>query len=268
LQASGLVSILIHAAAVAAAAVTVMWMGLAPESVPTPTAAHGREPEQLPRMIFLPKAGPAAGGGGGGNRQPMPPSRAQAIGRDRMTIPVGRPVVPSGERTDATAAPPGLALAVKPLASGTSLLLGLPDAPASRPFSQGPGIGGGVGTGRGTGIGSGTGPGIGSGSGGGFGGGAYRLGSGGVVAPTLLKEVRPKYTPAALRDRLEGTVVLEVVVGRDGHPGAIRVIRSLDPGGLDQEAILAARDWRFTPGRVGDTPVDVLVTIQVDFHIR
>jgi TonB family protein len=160
-----------------------------------------------------------------------------------------------------------LVLDVKPLASGTSQLIGLPDAPSSRPFSQGPGSGGGVGDGSGTGIGSGVGPGLGSGSGGGFGGGAYRLGSG-VVAPTLLKEVRPKYTPDALRDRIQGTVVLEVVVGRDGRPTAIRVMRSLDPAGLDEEAVLAARDWRFTPGRVGDTPVDVLVTIQVDFTIR
>jgi TonB family protein len=267
LRASGVVSILIHAGALAAALLTVMVMGPGPESVPSPTRPDSRESLQLPRMIFLPKTGPAGGGGGGGNRQPAPPSRAQAIGRDRMTIPAGKPVIPWREPVDATPAPPALALAVKPLASGTSVLLGLPDAPASRPFSQGPGVGGGVGAGRGTGIGSGTGPGIGPGSGGGFGGGAYRVGSGGVVPPALLKEVRPKYTPDALRDRIEGTVVLEVVVGRDGHPGAIRVIRPLDPG-LDNEAILAAREWRFTPGRVGDTPVDVLVTIQVDFHIR
>jgi outer membrane biosynthesis protein TonB len=46
-----------------------------------------------------------------------------------------------------------------------------------------------------------------------------------------------------------------------------RVTRSLDPG-LDSEAIAAARDWRFAPGRVGNTPVDVLVTILLDFNTR
>jgi TonB family protein len=148
------------------------------------------------------------------------------------------------------------------------VLIGLPDAPSSFPFSQGPGFGGGVGDGTGTGIGSGTGPGLGPGSGGGFGGGVYRAGAGGVVPPTLVKEVKPKYTPDALRRRVQGAVVLEAIVGRDGQPFAIRVIQSLDPGGLDEEAVLAARGWRFTPGRVGDTVVDVLVIIQLDFQVH
>jgi TonB family protein len=62
--------------------------------------------------------------------------------------------------------------------------------------------------------------------------------------------------------------MLEVVVGRDGIPLAIRITRSLDPGGLDEEAVAAVREWRFTPGHVGDIPVDVLVTIQLDFHVQ
>jgi protein TonB len=107
---------------------------------------------------------------------------------------------------------------------------------------------------------------MGAGSGGGFGGGAYRLGSG-VTPPTVLKQVTPKYTADAMRQRIQGVVVLEVVISRDGVPTAIRVTRSLDPG-LDGEAIAAAREWRFTPGRIGDMPVDVLVTILLDFNVR
>jgi periplasmic protein TonB len=159
-----------------------------------------------------------------------------------------------------------MVLDAKPLAAGTALLAGLSDAEPSLLFSQGPGFGGGVGSGVGTGIGSGTGPGAGPGSGGGFGGGAYRAGNG-VVAPTLLREVRPTYTADAVQQRIQGTVVLEVVVGEDGIPRAVRVTRPLDSG-LDQEAIAAVRAWRFTPGRIGNTPVDVLVTILVDFHLR
>jgi outer membrane biosynthesis protein TonB len=45
------------------------------------------------------------------------------------------------------------------------------------------------------------------------------------------------------------------------------VTRSLDPG-LDDEAIAATREWRFEPGRVGNTPVDVLVTVLLDFNVR
>jgi protein TonB len=134
-------------------------------------------------------------------------------------------------------------------------------------MSGGPGSGGGVGTGVGTGVGSGTGPGLGQGAGGGFGGGTYRVG-GGVIAPTLVKQVRPKYTSEALRDKIQGTVILEVVVGRDGIPAAIQVTRSLDPYGLDREAIEAVREWRFIPGRIGGTPVDVLVSVQLDFRLH
>ena len=145
--------------------------------------------------------------------------------------------------------------------------IGAPEAPSSLPFSQGPGTGGGVGTGVGTGIGSGTGPGLGPGSGGGFGGGTYRPGNG-VSAPTLLSQVRPNYTSEAMRRKIQGTVILDVIVGRDGVPSAMRVVRSLDADGLDEEAMRAVQQWRFNPGRIGDTPVDVLVRIVLEFHIH
>jgi protein TonB len=69
-------------------------------------------------------------------------------------------------------------------------------------------------------------------------------------------------------DRIEGNVLLELIVRSNGVPSDIRVIRSLDPGGLDQEAIRAASQWRFEPGRLNGVPVDVAVSLQVDFHIR
>jgi TonB family protein len=116
-------------------------------------------------------------------------------------------------------------------------------------------------------MGSGRGPGFGPGSGGGTGGGVYRAG-GAVSAPRLIKEVKPKYTSEALVTRLQGTVVLEVIVTADGCASRIRIVRSLDPGGLDEEALAAVAQWRFEPGRLGRAPVDVLVTIVLDFSIR
>jgi TonB family protein len=246
-----------------------MLLALAIRSGTTPAAPEAparREPLHLPRMVFLQRPEPGGGGGGGGKRMAQPPSRAQARGNDRLTMPVAAPVVMSEQPRDTPTPAAQLVLDARPLAGGTDLLIGLPEAPASLPFSGGPGSGGGVGSGTGTGLGSGSGPGIGPGSGGGFGGGAYHLGRG-VVAPTLLKKVRPNYTVDALRQGLQGTVALEVVVSRDGVPVAIRVTRSLDPHGLDEEAITAVREWRFVPGRIGDTPVDVLVNILLDFRI-
>jgi len=158
-------------------------------------------------------------------------------------------------------------LDAKPLASGIFEQIGLPTGAIVSGTSTGPGSGGGVGTGVGTGMGSGDGPGLGPGSGGGTGGGVYRAG-GAVSAPRLIKEVKPGYTKDALRQMIRGTVVLDVVVRADGCPSQIRVVKSLDRGGLDDEAVAAVAQWRFEPGRLAGAPVDVLVTIMVDFSIH
>lgn len=265
---SGLVSLVWHLTVVTALILAAR-LAIAPEASPPSIADRQRattQPVQVPRIVFLQKPGPSGGGGGGGTRQSVPPSRAQGVGRDRQTLPIPRPLVVSEQPTDLARLPQQVLLDSIPLASGTAFQAGLPDAPPSLGFSQGPGSGGGVGTGTGTGIGSGTGPGWGSGSGGGFGGGAYQLGSG-VVPPALLRQVKPKYTSEALMQKIQGTVVLEVVVGREGRPIRMRVTRSLDRG-LDEEAITAVREWQFKPGRIGDTPVDVLVSVWVDFRIN
>jgi protein TonB len=89
-----------------------------------------------------------------------------------------------------------------------------------------------------------------------------------VTAPRVITEVKPTYTSDALRYRIQGTVVLELVVTHEGLPSEIRVVRSLDSHGLDAQAVAAVAQWRFAPGRLGDAPVDVLVTVMVDFWIR
>ena len=228
--------------------------------------ARAPEVAQVPRIVFLQVPGPGGGGGGGGNRSVDPPSRAENVGRDGITLPVARPVEIARAPEDAVPSQ-SVALTAIPLASGVTYRMGAPSTGPSLGFSRGPGTGGGVGDGSGTGIGSGMGPGIGPGSGGGFGGGAYRVGNG-VTAPTLRSQVRPLYTSEAMQRKIQGTVVLEMIVGSDGVPYDVRVVRSLDAGGLDAEAIRAAKAWRFNPGRLGDTPVDVLVVLVIDFHLR
>ena len=91
---------------------------------------------------------------------------------------------------------------------------------------------------------------------------------GSVTAPQVIFEVKPTYTNEALTQKIQGSVVLELVVQADGLPSDIRVVRSLDPGGLDQQAIIAASQWRFEPGRLSGRPVNVLVTLMLDFRIR
>ena len=212
----------------------------------------------------------AGGGGGGGNQQPGPIRRAQGVGADTITLRAGKKPSPAGPVTAAPAPAedvPPIVLDSKPLASGLIDQIGWPAAGVMSGTSTGPGSGGGVGTGQGTGVGSGHGPGLGPGSGGGTGGGPYRAG-GSVSAPRVIKEVRPRYTGEALRHMVQGTVVLELVVTADGCPSQIRIVKSLDRGGLDEEALSTVAQWRFEPGRLAGVPVDVLVTVMLDFSIR
>jgi len=89
----------------------------------------------------------------------------------------------------------------------------------------------------------------------------------GVELPKVKKEFRPHYTQRAMDQRAQGTVWLSCVVRRDGRVDQIQVQRSLTPD-LDQEAIKAARRWRFEPARRHGQPVDVLVVIELSFSLR
>jgi TonB family protein len=239
-----------------------------------PVAAMPAMP--MVHLVFLAPTLPSSGGGGGGggNQQPEPIRRAQGIGTDAVTLrtrptpPPAAPVAPAAAiGIEEPPQLPAIFLDAKPLASGAFEQTGLPNGTFVTGTSTGPGSGGGVGTGLGTGIGPGRGPGLGPGSGGGTGGGAYRPG-GAVSAPSLISQVKPLYTAEALENQIQGTVVLEAIVTSDGCASQIRVVRSLDRGGLDEEAVTAVAQWRFEPGRLGGAPVDVIVTILVDFLIR
>ena len=241
-----------------------------------PRRAEPMIPQQRPEvqhLVFLAPEMPltGTGGGGGGNQRQDPISRAQAEGTDTITLRVRKPPPPTAPVSAPAVADvpplPSVVLDAKPLASGFFDQIGLPTGAVMSGTSTGPGSGGGVGTGSGTGMGSGRGSGLGPGSGGGTGGGVYRAG-GTVSAPRLIKQVRPKYTNEALVNKIQGTVVLEAVVTRDGCASQIRVVRSLDAGGLDEEAVAAVAQWQFEPGRLGDAPVDVLVTIVLSFSLR
>jgi TonB family protein len=270
-------SIVVHVAALAAIVSVMEPTFLTPRTSAASPLVVSIDPEwvALKHLVFIANDSerPAAGGGGGGNRQSGPIRRAQGVGSDAITLRV-TPTPPAPEIPVATdvAAPvfgprwAPVVMDTASLASGVFEQSGLPDRGPIVGTSTGPGSGGGVGTGHGTGIGTGNGPGLGPGAGGGTGGGVYRPG-GSVTAPRVLVEVKPVYTDDALRRRVQGTVMLELIVTRDGRPTNIRVARSLDPEGLDRTAVSAAERWRFEPGRLNGSPVDVLVTLLIDFWI-
>jgi protein TonB len=231
------------------------------------------------RLVFLAQAGPGGGGGGGGLRQKAPPPRAQRKGTAHLDSPIPvreapKPVEPVAKPDPPPPPPPvkpellpPVVAPVVPVAANIKDQAGVIDTPAPpQSQSRGPGSGGGVGTGTGTGLGSGDGSGIGDGSGGGMGGGPYRPGSG-ITPPQVLREVKADYTEEARRRSIEGQVLLEIVVRRDGSVGDVRLINGL-PSGLNDRAIAAVRQWRFSPAHRLGQAVDVIVEVAVQFKLR
>ena len=87
--------------------------------------------------------------------------------------------------------------------------------------------------------------------------------------PRLVREVKPNYTPDAMRAQVEGMVELEILVLEDGSVGRVNIVRSLDARfGLDQEAINAVRRWRFDPGRRMGKAVATRVGVELSFNLR
>ena len=212
-------------------------------------------PDRLADIVWLADPGPG-GGGGGGNQMPDPPKKAEVPGKEEVNVPAE--VKPTIEPTPEPP-PEQITIPAESIAASTVFSPGVIESSAASEAT---------GSGVGTGGGSGTGSGIGAGSGGGTGGGVYRPGSG-VEIPQLIAQVRPQYTADAMRAKVQGIVGLECVVERDGTVGRCDVKRSLDPNfGLDQEALKAARQWRFRPGTRFGEPVAVLVTIELTFTLR
>ena len=238
--------------------------------LPAPTPSRPDVFDTPKDIIWLNQPGPGGGGGGGGNRMPDPPRRAELPGKDKITVPVTKPPKLQAPEPPKDVPKPEPQLNIPAVNTQAGLqeipgaISGLPSVP-----SQGTGTGGGAGTGTGSGIGPGQGSGLGPGYGGGTGGGAYRLGGNGVVAPRLLKEVKPAYTGDAMRAKIQGIVTVEAVVLPNGTVSDVHVIRSLDRTfGLDEEAIKAVRKWMFQPGTRFGQPVPVLVEIELTFTLR
>ena len=186
-----------------------------------------------------------------------PPRQAELPGKDKITVPVQKAEAPKITKNEPNPLEQ-LTIPAKTMAAATESLPGAIDAPpAPRPSRR-------AGQRRRQRDGHRDrhrprhGSGLGPGSGGGTGGGAISRATASRL-PILIREVKPAYTADAMRAKIQGSVWVECVVQPDGTVTNVRVVRSLDPTfGLDQEAVKAARQWRFRPGlRLGE-PVPVL----------
>ncbi|HQS80981.1 MAG TPA: TonB family protein [Thiobacillus sp.] len=83
------------------------------------------------------------------------------------------------------------------------------------------------------------------------------------VHPRALREIVPDYPYDADRQRLSGSVRLQLKLEADGRIGAIEIVSATPPGVFDESAIQAFRDARFAPAQKNGRPVRALVLIEV-----
>ena len=219
-------------------------------------------PDSIPAM--KPSKTLSGGGGGGGDRDKLQATKGRLPKQsmEQFTPPavIVRNEHPKLPKEATVVIPPEVKLAQPNMPN-----LGDPLSHIPAPPSNGVGSGAGIGSGSGGGVGVGGGPGFGEGRGGGTGGGVFRVG-GGVLAPKLVFDPEPEYSEEARKAKYQGTCVLSVIVGPDGLAHDIKVTNTLGLG-LDEKAIEAVRKWRFEPAMKDGKPVNVLISVQVNFRL-
>jgi protein TonB len=203
-------------------------------------------------MVYLQQPGP--GGGGGGSPTPAPPAKVE------VPKPVTPPTPVPLEPVPVVPPPPPDPSLSAPVTTMSNMFQSAGQGAVNLAAFGGGGSGGGIGSGKGNGVGP--------GEGGGFGGGAFRPGNG-CADPQLIHNVDPKYTSEAMRAKLQGNVELEVVVQKNGTVGDMHLTRSLDKQfGLDAAAMTAAKSWMFKPATCKGQPVDMIVSLVLEFRLH
>jgi len=90
---------------------------------------------------------------------------------------------------------------------------------------------------------------------------------GNITEPEKLSGPNPIYPEAARRARIQGVVVLECTIGKDGTVTEAKVLRGL-PLGLTEAAQDAVRKWRFKASTLNGKPVEVLYILTVRFNLQ
>ncbi|MDI9613715.1 MAG: energy transducer TonB [Acidobacteriota bacterium] len=271
---AGMLSLFIHAAVLG-----LIMVAVSEAEAPAPVddnIVYVSNPVYLP-YEFEGDGRDGGGGGGGGKNQQEPAATGEMPETTRVQMLAPDPDNPQPllPAEDLLAQVASVQMPID-LPRDLSLPIGDISAPPNYSRSSGPGSGGGIGTGRGTGVGSGTGAGVGPGSGGGMGGGSgggigsgvgpYVAGSG-VKDPVAVLQPLPAYTEDARKARIEGAVLIQAIIRKDGTVDNFKVLRGLGHG-LDESAIKTiASKWRFRPGTLNGVPVDVQANIEVVFRL-
>jgi TonB family protein len=96
-------------------------------------------------------------------------------------------------------------------------------------------------------------------------GGAVRVG-GDVAPPKKIHDVPPVYPQQARDNKISGIVIIDATIGTDGAVKDANILRGQPL--LNQAALDAVTQWRFTPTLLNGSPVDVMMTVTVNFQLQ
>ncbi len=88
-----------------------------------------------------------------------------------------------------------------------------------------------------------------------------------IMPPRLSEVASPDYTAEAKKRKIEGTVTLMIVVDQKGDVVDAKVVKGLGYG-LDENAIIAVKEWKYKPAEKDDHPIAVKMEVTVDFYLH
>jgi len=88
----------------------------------------------------------------------------------------------------------------------------------------------------------------------------------GIQAPRKVVDVAPRYPALARESHVEGVVILDVIIDDAGNVTSTRVLKSVAL--LDQAAVDAVRQWKFTPARLNGEAIPIVMTVTVAFRLQ
>ena len=95
----------------------------------------------------------------------------------------------------------------------------------------------------------------------------YQRPKGKLSGPVPLRKVDPKYPQSAIKQRIDGEVILYAIIRKDGNVDSIQLVRGIDPL-LDQNAMDALARWQFRPATREGQPVDLEAVVHIPFHFN
>ncbi len=89
---------------------------------------------------------------------------------------------------------------------------------------------------------------------------------GDIKEPKKIKDAKPVYPPLAQTAKISGIVIIEAIIAKDGSIRDAKILRGLPM--LTDAALEAVRQWRYTPTTLNGVPVEVVMTVTVNFTLN